>query len=116
MNQAQIDFQQLRIKHILFKSKVRSVLYGGTLDVDFFSSQGPINTWFSAVGLSRYHNVPGMSELRQTQLNLNAAADNLFSLYKRGKIEEAHAGLSTIESLSEKFVQLLSSLEGKLAA
>lgn len=36
MNLAQIDFQQLRIKHILYKSKVRSVLYGGDYDEAFF--------------------------------------------------------------------------------
>ncbi len=44
MNQAQVDFQQLRIKHILFKSKVRSVLYGGSYDAEFFSPSGPLNT------------------------------------------------------------------------
>lgn len=92
------------------------MLYGGTYDAGFFSSQGPINTWFNAVGLSRYRNVPGMLELRQVQVDLNASAEDLFALYKRGKIEEAQTGLSTIEKLSEKFLSLLGSLEGKLAA
>ncbi|KAA3439861.1 histidine kinase [Rufibacter hautae] len=116
MNQAQVDFQQLRIKHILFKSKVRSVLYGGTHDADFFSRNGPINIWFNSVGFSRYRNVSEVLELKQVQQDLSAAADSLFSLYDKGKIDEAQNGLGTIEKLSERFLQLLSKLEGKLAA
>ncbi len=92
------------------------MLYGGTYDADFFSSQGPINAWFNAVGLSKYRSEPNMLELRQVQQQLSTAAESLFALYNRGKIEEAHAGLSIIEALSEKFLSLLTSLEGKLAA
>ncbi|WP_205500136.1 histidine kinase [Rufibacter psychrotolerans] len=116
MNQAQVDFQQLRIKHILFKSKVRSVLYGGTLDATFFSSSGPINIWFNSVGLSRYRNVAEMLELKQVQQELSTTADSLFALYERGKIDEAQNGLAKIEKLSGQFLALLSKLEGKLAA
>lgn len=116
MNQSSIDFQQLRIKHILFKSKVRSVVYGGSYDAAFFSSNGPINIWFNSVGLSRYRDLPEMKDLLQIQQELNAAADSLYNLYKYGKLEEAHHGLSNIEKLSEKFSALLTIIEGKLAA
>ncbi|WP_026461986.1 hypothetical protein [Adhaeribacter aquaticus] len=116
MNQAQVDFQQLRIKHILFKSKVRSVLYGGSYDAEFFSPNGPINIWFNAIGLSRYRNETEMRELIQVQQELNATANLLFNLYKSGKIEQAHDGLNKIDLLSERFTKILSALEGKLAA
>ncbi|QHL88589.1 histidine kinase [Nibribacter ruber] len=113
MNQAQIDFQQLRIKHILFKSKVRSVLYGGTIDEAFFSSAGPISVWFSTVGL-KYQREAEMFEAKQVYQNLESTARSLFSLYNNGKMEQAQNGLNEIESLSEKFVAVLSKLEAKL--
>lgn len=116
MNQAQVDFQQLRIKHILFKSKVRSVLYGGKYDADFFSPSGPLNIWFNSIGLSRYRNAPEMLKLMQVQQDLNSTANVLLSLYKTGKIDQAHEGLTKIDKLSDNFLSLLSVLEGKLAA
>ena len=116
MNQATIDFQQLRIKHILFKSKVRSVLYGGNIDADFFSATGPISIWFNQIGLSKYRNVTGMKELMQLQQELTSMANTLFGLYKSGKIDEAHRGLADIEKLSERFTNLISTLEMNLAA
>ena len=116
MNQAQIDFQQLRIKHILFKSKVRSVLYGGSVDEAFFSGGGPISQWFSTIGMARYHRQPEMQTLKQVQQELEGTARSLFSLYNQGKMEQAQSGLNTIETLSERFIQLLTALENKLVA
>ncbi|MFC6997121.1 CZB domain-containing protein [Rufibacter roseus] len=113
MNQAQIDFQQLRIKHILFKSKVRSVLYGGTYDANFFSNHGPVNVWFNSVGLSKYRDLPEMQSLLQVHQELNSTTNLLISRYQSGKIEQAHEGLSKIDELSEKFLDLLAKLEGK---
>ncbi|MDQ3291560.1 MAG: histidine kinase [Bacteroidota bacterium] len=116
MNQAQVDFQQLRIKHILFKSKVRSVLYGGTYDTGFFSTSGPLNAWFTAIGFSRYQAVPEMQKLKQIQQDLNTTANSLFSLYNGGRIEQAHDGLGKMEELSQDFINLLTKLEEKSAA
>ncbi|MFC5271167.1 histidine kinase [Adhaeribacter terreus] len=114
MNSAQIDFQQLRIKHILYKSKVRSVLYGGTFDEAFFSSTGPVSYWFNDTGLPKYGLEPEMKQLAETHQELNATALNLFKLYNSGQIDQAHDGLKTIENTSEQFLGLLAQLENKL--
>ena len=98
----------------MFKSKVRSVLYGGNLDTDFFSPNGPINNWFNAVGLSKYQNLPEMRDLQRTQEALNNEAKSLFNLYQSGKIDESHRGLFNIDNLSTKFSDLLAALEHKL--
>ncbi|OKL40648.1 histidine kinase [Pontibacter flavimaris] len=115
MNQAQVDFQQLRIKHILFKSKVRSVLYGGRKDEAFFSGSGPLSLWFSAIGRSKYVGLPEMQELIKVQQELDSASDQLFRLYGNGKIEEALAGLQKIEERSARFLELLSKLEERVS-
>ncbi|PVY40119.1 histidine kinase [Pontibacter virosus] len=115
MNSAQVDFQQIRIKHILFKSKVRSVLYGGTLDSVFFSEAGPISHWFSQVGKVKYGNEPELFGLQKTHGELLSSANHLFTLYRNGSIDQAHAGMKEIEKLSDRFQELLSKIEKRLA-
>ncbi|PIQ21961.1 MAG: histidine kinase [Cytophagales bacterium CG18_big_fil_WC_8_21_14_2_50_42_9] len=114
MNGAQIDFQQLRIKHILYKSKVRSVLYGGVYDENFFSASGPVGTWFTTVGMPRYGLQAEMRELAIINQDLNATAINLFHLYKSGRIDQAHDGMKNVETKSDRFINILSQLERKL--
>lgn len=115
MNAAQIDLQQIRIKHILFKSKVRSVLYGGTLDNVFFSDNGPINQWFKQVGAIKYAQEPELLALQKLHKDLSHHAQGLFALYQGGNIDQAHAGIKDIEKLSDSFQEMLSKLEKRLA-
>jgi hypothetical protein len=115
MEAAQIDFQQLRIKHILYKSKVRSVVYGGNFEETFFSPAGPVEQWFQTVGLVRYGQFPEMRSLVQAHQQLNATALKLIQLYRRGQIDEAHNDLKVIEKQSEQFLANLSELERRLS-
>ncbi|GAA4425689.1 hypothetical protein GCM10023188_06870 [Pontibacter saemangeumensis] len=114
MNVAQIDFQQLRIKHILYKSKVRSMLYGGAFDEVFFSRSGPIGIWFSTIGSKRYANEFELAELAKVHRELEATTLDLYRLYKGGKIDAAHDGLKSIEMQSDRFLNVLSKLEQRL--
>jgi len=114
MNLAQVDIQQLRIKHILYKSKVRATLYGGVFDEAFFSRSGPVGTWFSNVGQVRYANEPETWQLVSVHQELDAATRLLYRLYSGGRIDEAHEELRNIEKLSDRFLSLLSKLEDRL--
>ncbi|WP_018479074.1 CZB domain-containing protein [Pontibacter roseus] len=114
MDIAQIDFQQLRIKHILYKSKVRSFLYGGTFDAAFFSSAGPIDVWFTTVGRVRYASEPAISSLARLHREMNSLALELYTLYSNGNIDQAHEGLKSVEMKSDQFIELLSNLDKKL--
>ncbi|GAB2531998.1 histidine kinase [Rufibacter soli] len=114
MNTAQVDFQQLRIKHILYKSKIRSALYGGAYDDAFFSASGPVNMWFTNVGQATYHREAELQQLSLLQNELNRTARQYIDLYQAGKIDEAHEGLEKVEALSEKFLDLLSKMEQRL--
>lgn len=116
MNQAQIDCQQLRIKHILYKSKVRSVLYGGNYDSAFFSSEGPVSSWFSTIGFVRYQEVPELKKLGMLQQEIDGLVKQLVGLYQSGKIEEAHEGFRELESKSGEFLGVLSRMESRMAA
>ena len=114
MNLAQVDFQQLRIKHFLYKSKVRSMLYGGAFDEAFFSKLGPVGVWFATIGLVRYINELEIGELAKVHRELDNITLDLYRLYRNGKIDEAHDGLRDIEKQSDRFLSLLSSLEDRL--
>jgi uncharacterized protein YdaL len=115
MNLAQVDFQQLRIKHILYKSKVRSMLYGGTYDPTFFSATGPVSQWFTATGQIKYNREPELPALINVHQELNTAATQMHRLYTSGKIDEAHDGLKHIEKKSDQFLELLAQMEKRLA-
>jgi hypothetical protein len=114
MEAAQVDFQQLRIKHILYKSKVRSVLYGGTFEDAFFSPSGPVGQWFHTIGLPGYGQYLEMQELFHLHQQMNASALQLMGLYRRGQIDQAHDGLKILDQQSEHFLAALASLEKKL--
>ncbi|WP_207435650.1 histidine kinase [Sabulibacter ruber] len=116
MTNAEIDIQQLRIKHILYKSKVRSVLYvsGGEYDAAFFSSANPVTEWFNTIGLKKYRHQPALVSLYDLQQDIERTSRHLFDLYKAGKIDLAQQGLSTIEEKSGKFISLLTQLERSL--
>jgi hypothetical protein len=114
MNAAQSDLQQLRIKLILFKSKVRSAVYGGTPDMEFFSSGGPVSQWFRTIGAVRYSHLAEFSTMSRLYNELLNTATHLINHYRSGKIEEAHDGLKDIEKLSEQLTGLISSLEVRL--
>jgi len=114
MNLAQIDIQQLRIKHLLYKSKVRAILYGRAFDNEFFSSSGPVGTWFNSVGKVRYAHEPETRELANVHQELDATTRQLYRLYSGGRIDEAHEELRSIEKQSDQFMSLLSRLEDKL--
>jgi hypothetical protein len=115
MEAAQVDFQQLRIKHILYKSKVRSVLYGGNYEESFFSPAGPVALWFTTIGLVRYGQFAEMRDLYLRHQQMDAAALQLMSLYRRGQIDQAHHDLQFLDQQSEQFLAALSRLEQKLA-
>ncbi|GAA4367146.1 hypothetical protein GCM10023185_38750 [Hymenobacter saemangeumensis] len=107
-----LDFQQARIKQILFKSQLRSVLYGvREADDSLFSPQGnALGQWLSTVVKPKY---PASSEVREAERLLqqmfNAGRD-LVSQYRRGQIEESRRGLNQIDGYGEQFVALMQKL------
>jgi hypothetical protein len=114
MDLSSMDFQNVRIKHILFKSKVRSALYGGNIDETIFSSrQSPVGEWIYTKGIPKYGHSTEMQLLEKAHQEVHHYAHDLVSLYKRGKIEEAREGLSYIEKHSEIFLSLLDQIEKK---
>ncbi|WP_266206209.1 histidine kinase [Pontibacter kalidii] len=111
MDIVQIDLQQLRIKHIFFKTRVRAILYGGTYDASLFSPQSPVDIWFSTTGSQRYAGSAEVMKLSRLHQSLVFSGRTLYRQYIAGNIEQAHDEMKNIDSLSEQFLALLSQME-----
>jgi hypothetical protein len=113
-----LDFQQARIKQVLFKSRLRSVLYGvREADASLFSlAENPFGQWLATVVKPQYNTRP---EVRAMEQNLQAtlqAGQALVTQYQRGQIEEARTGLSTVNNYADQMEELLQALEKAVVA
>ncbi|GAC1377199.1 MAG: hypothetical protein NVS3B25_18760 [Hymenobacter sp.] len=107
-----LDFQQARIKQILFKSQLRSVLYGvREADDALFSPLGnALGQWLNIVVKPRY---PARPEVREAERLLQQMLNTgrvLVAQYRRGQIEESRRGLGQLDGYGEQFVNLLQKL------
>ena len=111
MQISQIDIQQGRIKHFLYKSKVRSALYGSSADETFFAQGGPMGDWINRIGNVKYGHLAEMKQLSRINKELASHVDQLIFSYKRGRIQEAKDGLAKVDKYSEEILALLDAME-----
>ncbi|WP_026462242.1 CZB domain-containing protein [Adhaeribacter aquaticus] len=117
VNLNSLDIQQARIKFILFKSKLRSILYGGTLDDTLLSPRdNALGQWLYTSALNKYSYIPEIRELERLNVHVTRQAQDLVNLYKRGKIEEARNGLGNLDFTEEELTRLISVIQTKAAA
>ncbi|GAA4028181.1 hypothetical protein GCM10022409_10320 [Hymenobacter glaciei] len=104
-----LDLQQARIKQILFKSQLRSVLYGvREADEALFSPQSSaLGQWLSTEVKPRYAGRPELREAERLLQQLLNTGRELATQYRRGQIEEARQGLTRIDQVGEQLVGVL---------
>ena len=112
MDLTTLDFQQVRIKHILFKSQLRSILYGvREADEAMFSARGnALSQWLNTEVKPRY---PGRSEVREAERLLQqllSTGRELTAQYRKGQIDEARRDLFRIDRVGEELVAVLQRL------
>ena len=107
-----LDLQQARIKQILFKSQLRSVLYGvREADDALFSVQtSALGQWLTTVIKPRFPLRPEVREAERLLQDLFRTGHDLATQYRRGHIEEARQGLTKIDRIGEQFVSVLQTL------
>jgi PAS domain S-box-containing protein len=111
-----LDFEQARARHLLFKSRLRSILYGIEIDeapvVSHFECA--VGKWIYGHALQVYGHIAEMVELEKVHADIHISAKGLVELYKAGKIDEARKGLGEMENIADHLVRLLSIIEIKL--
>lgn len=107
-----LDFQQARIKQVLFKSRLRSVLYGvREADPALFSTRdNPLGQWLDTIVKPKYGATPQVREIERLLHDTLSTGQSLVRQYQRGQIEEARKGLEQIESRSDQIDALLQNL------
>ncbi|WP_179415420.1 ATP-binding protein [Mucilaginibacter sp. E4BP6] len=116
MNPIILDFEQAKSKHLLFKSRLRSILY------DIPVEEGPVlshhecsvGKWIYGHALAAYGHIPEMHELEMIHAEIHISARKLVALHKDGKSQEARNGLSEMEAVADQLVNLLGLVEKKL--
>ena len=107
------DFQQARVKQVLFKSRLRSVLYG-VREAEtslFVPSENPLGQWIETALRPQHGTHPQVRELDHTVRQMLSAGQDLATRYQRGHIEEARTGLDKIDAFAHQIELLLLSLE-----
>ncbi|WP_223649134.1 hypothetical protein [Hymenobacter psoromatis] len=108
-----LDFQQARVKQVLFKSRLRSVLYGvREAEPSLFTMQAnPLGQWLNAVLRPQYGHRPEIAGIERLIRQMLEVSQALVRQYQRGELEQARTGLEKIERLAADIDQLLTAVE-----
>jgi hypothetical protein len=110
------DFQQARVKQVLFKSRLRSVLYGvRDADAALFSlHESPLGQWLQTVLKPSHGTRPEVREAEHLLQQMLRTGQELTTRYQRGQIEEARAGLDQINTYADQIEAVLTGLQRSL--
>ncbi|MCF2444848.1 PAS domain S-box protein [Dyadobacter sp. CY345] len=116
MDLLELDFERARAKHLLFKTNLRSYLYGIPVDETALANHTKceVGKWIYGHALEKYGHIPEMQELEKVHQKLHVHASDLVELFKSGKIEKAREGLGSIELIANSLTALLSITELKV--
>lgn len=112
------EFDAARIRHMLFKSKLRSFLYGSD------TAEGPIRDpeqcamghWITQHALPAYGHLPETHALDQLHRRIHTEGGRLMDLHLAGQSDTAIAGLAKINKMAAEIVALLNTMETRLRA
>ena len=112
------DFESAIIKHVHFKSKLRSLLFGGG------GSEGPardpeacgLGQWIAERmrGTGPYAHLPEARRLDHQHVLVHQQANRLMDLHRAGQEEEALAGFADLQLVADEIVTLLRTMEARL--
>ena len=108
------EFEQGRIKHLLFKSKLRAILLGATIDESPVLSEHecPFGQWMQTFLLKACSNFPELKEMERLHTDMHREARLVVKQYHAGNENNAD-GLARIELLGNRIITLLDQLEAK---
>ena len=112
------DFESALIKHVHFKSKLRSFLFGHA------GSEGPardpeqcgLGHWIAERmrGDGPYAHLPEARRLDRQHVLIHREANHLMDMHRAGQVEEALAGFVAVQALADEMVTLLRTMEARL--
>ena len=115
-NDIKQDFESAMTRHFLFKTKLRSFLYGNGYDEGPLRDpdQCSLGQWIAKRRAGAYADVPGMAALDDAHRRIHREASVLMDHHLAGRADAAAAGLPAVLDQAEAIVVLLQTIEGKL--
>ena len=112
------DFESALIKHVHFKSRLRSFLFGNE------GAEGPLRdpeqcslgTWIGERlrGNGPYAHLPEAALFDRQHVLIHQEANRLMDMYNAGQIAEAGNGYEPLQTIADAMVELLRTMEAKL--
>ncbi|WP_210519597.1 CZB domain-containing protein [Hymenobacter terricola] len=112
------DFESARIKHVHFKSKLRSFLFGNG------GAEGPLRDpeqcglgiWIAARlrGRGAYAHLPEARLFDRQHVLIHQEANRLMDLHLAGRTEAVSAGYAPLQAIADEMVALLQTMEARL--
>ena len=114
-----LDFQQAKANHLLFKSRLRAILYDETPSAEAtVTSQYAcaVGRWIYSHALIVYEAIPEVHTLEEVHAAIHTTARELVTRYQQGQVGEARQGLVRMEQLADELIHLLEVVEDKVRA
>ncbi|OGX82370.1 CZB domain-containing protein [Hymenobacter glacialis] len=112
------DFESAHIKHVHFKSKLRSFLFGnGGVEGPLRDpEQCSLGVWVAARmrGSGPYAHLPESRLFDQQHKLIHKEANRLMDMHQTGKEEAAMAGMVPLRVITDEMAGLLRTIEAKL--
>lgn len=112
------DFESAQIKHVHFKSKLRSFLFGNK------GEEGPLRDpekcgfglWVAERmrGAGPYAHLREARQLDREHVHMHEEANRLMDLYLAGRADEAIEGFGPVQEVADRMVGLLKTMEEKM--
>ena len=116
MHNVQLDFQDAKTKHLQFKSRLRSILFGEMVEDEnpvLSHTECPLGKWIYNHALTTFKQIPELHELEKVHQQIHVIARKLITLYKEGKINQSRQGLGEMEDVADELFVLLQKVEVK---
>ncbi|MBK0404161.1 CZB domain-containing protein [Adhaeribacter sp. BT258] len=109
------EFESATVKHILFKSKVKSYLYGSSIDLEPIVNFRvcSFGQWIYDRGMPLFGQMPEMRELEKVHKEIHDFASYLVKLKQENQTEEALDQLPKLEMLANGIFELLKKVQEK---
>ncbi|MEO7445062.1 MAG: PAS domain-containing protein [Ferruginibacter sp.] len=112
----ELDFDQARTRHLLFKTNLRSILYGSDTERSSILSEYEcsVGKWIYSHGLEQYGHITEMHTLEKVHADIHTCARALVTQYNAGQVEEAREGLLEMEAIADNLIELLGTVEARI--
>lgn len=112
------DFESAHIKHVHFKSKLRSYLFGngGEMGPLRDPEQCSLGHWIAdrLRGRGAYAHLPEARQFDQKHVLIHGEANRLMDLHDAGEEDKGGTKYAALQQLADEMVELLQTMEAKL--